>query len=209
LSQQFKGEVKIGLAHNPKSPVDEPLNYRLFEGVHFYGLMTTPEALAFLQAHQPMPDDERLNLQPELMRAYDEVRQYFVEHPDPRCVPLLLHSFGGWNGFGMYQMVEAVFFQLDEQVVTQALRTNLQEVTRLRPGTLYWNVAQCLAFPHPGMLPTLAQVLNHSLSDIRMMAAYALGQLEADTVASILRQQLAVEDDADVATTIRAVLEDL
>lgn len=171
--------------------------------------MTTPEALAFLQAHQPMPDDERLNLQPELMLAYDEVRQHFVEHPDPRCVPLLLNSFGGWNGFGMYQMVEDVFFQLDEPLVTHALLTNLRDVTLLNPCTLYWNVQLCLTFPHPGLVPALAQVLNHPLSNIRTVAVYALGQLEADTVAPLLRQQWAVEDDADVAAAIQEVLEGL
>ena len=63
--------------------------------------MTTPEALAFLQAHQPTPDDERLHSQPEPMPTYDGVRRHFVEPPDPRCVPLLLNSFGGWNGFSV------------------------------------------------------------------------------------------------------------
>ena len=41
------------------------------------------------------------------------------------------------------------------------------------------------------------------------MAAYALGQLEADIVASMLRQQLAVEDDTGVIAALREVLEDL
>jgi len=40
--------------------------------------MTTSEALAFLQAHQPMPDDDRLGAQPELMDTYDAVRKHFV-----------------------------------------------------------------------------------------------------------------------------------
>jgi len=109
----------------------------------------------------------------------------------------------------MYQLVEDVFFQMDEQLVTQALLTNLLDVTRLSAYVLYWNVQLCLSFPHAGMLPTLAQVLNHPLPDIRTMAAYALGQQEADTVAPILRQQLAVEDDMGVIAAIREVLEDL
>ena len=171
--------------------------------------MTTSEALAFLQAHQPMPDDDRLGAQPELMATYDEVRKHFIQHPDLRCIPLWLNSFGGWDGFGMYQLVEDVFFQLDEQLVTQALLTNLLDVTRLSAYVLYWNVQLCLSFPHAGMLPALAQVLNHPLPDIRTMAVYALGQLEADTVAPMLKQQLAMEDDTGVIAAIREVLEDL
>ncbi|TGE22711.1 HEAT repeat domain-containing protein [Hymenobacter metallicola] len=184
-------------------------NDRFCERVRLYEIMTTPEGLAFLRAHQPMPDDEVLNLQPELMLAYDEVRRHFVEHPDPGCVPLLLNSFGGWNGFGMYQMVEEVFYQLDEQLVTEALLRNLRDVARLGTCTLYWNVQLCIIFPHPGMLTVLAQVLNHPLADLRITAAYALSQLEPATVATLLQQQLAVEDDPDVVATLSEVLEEL
>ncbi|WP_426059747.1 hypothetical protein [Hymenobacter sp. B1770] len=171
--------------------------------------MNTPEALAFLQAHQPMPDDDGLEQQPELMLAFDEVRKYFVEHPDPRCVPLLLNSFGGWDGFGMYQMVEFVFFQMDEQLVTQALLLNMQDVARLNRYTLYWNVQLCSTFPHTDFFPALLQVLNHPMADIRMATAYSLTQYEAATIRPILELQLAVEDDSDVAETIREILEDL
>ena len=38
--------------------------------------MTTEQALAFLQAHQPMPDDQ--DLSEALIRTYDEVRQFFM-----------------------------------------------------------------------------------------------------------------------------------
>jgi len=71
--------------------------------------MTTSEALSFLQAHQPMPDDDVLDAHPEILQKYEEVRKYFVENPDPRCIELFLNSFGGWNGFGVYQLVEDVF----------------------------------------------------------------------------------------------------
>ncbi len=39
--------------------------------MHFYGPMTTLEALAFLQPHQLLPDDDHFNLQPELMLSYE------------------------------------------------------------------------------------------------------------------------------------------
>ena len=48
--------------------------------------MTVDESLAFLKAHQPMPDDTELPA--ELVRAYDEVRRLFIAQPDARCIPL-------------------------------------------------------------------------------------------------------------------------
>jgi len=75
--------------------------------------MTTSEALSFLQAHQPMPDDDALNAHPEILQKYEEVRKYFVENPDPRCIELFLNSFGERSGFGIYQLVDEVFFNLD------------------------------------------------------------------------------------------------
>ena len=68
--------------------------------------MTVEQGLAFLNAYQPMPDDTELS--EELVRAYDEVRRFFIEHPDARCIPLFLKSFGAGDGFGVYQLVEDV-----------------------------------------------------------------------------------------------------
>jgi hypothetical protein len=109
----------------------------------------------------------------------------------------------------MYQLVEDVFFQLDEQRVTQALLLSLHDVARLNRYTLYWNVQLWSTFPHPDFFPALVPVLNHPMADIRMATAYALTQYEAATIRPILKLQLAVEDGADIAGTICEILEDL
>ena len=68
--------------------------------------MTKDEALYFLKSHQPMPGDE--NLSSELIGVYEEVRVFFKNNPDNRCIPLFLNSFGGKVGYGVYQMVDEV-----------------------------------------------------------------------------------------------------
>jgi hypothetical protein len=47
--------------------------------------MTVDQGLAFLQAHQLMPDDSELS--EGLVREYDEARGFFLDHPDVRCIP--------------------------------------------------------------------------------------------------------------------------
>ena len=68
--------------------------------------MTVEQGLAFLKAHQPMPDDTELS--EALVRAYDDVRRLCIDHPDARCIPVLLTSFGDGDGCGVYQRVEDV-----------------------------------------------------------------------------------------------------
>jgi len=67
-------------------------------------VMDVTNALAFLERHQPLPPDDQLSA--DLIREYDEVRKFFIEHPDPRCIPLFLNSFGDESCFGVYQLVE-------------------------------------------------------------------------------------------------------
>ena len=52
-------------------------------------------------------------------------------------------------------------------------------------------------------------LLNHPLADIRYAVVYALGLQEAQRVGPVLRRQLAVEDDEDVANALREILEEL
>ena len=171
--------------------------------------MTTPDALAFLQAHQPLPDDNGLEQRPDLMQTYHEVLQHLREHPDPQCIPLLLRSFGGWNGFGLYQTVEQVLYQFDEPRVVVALLQELEPPNWVNPCTLYWHVNLCTAFSHACLFDPLVVLLNHPLADIRYAVVYALSLQEAQRVVPVLQRQLAVEDDEDVTDALREVLEEL
>jgi len=85
--------------------------------------MTVDEGLAFLQTHQPMPDDTALS--EELVRVYDEVRRLFIDHPDARCIPLFLTSFGDGDGFGVYQLVEDVLRHFSRDTVVPHLKKAL------------------------------------------------------------------------------------
>lgn len=50
--------------------------------------MTHAQAIAFLQAHQPMPSDEDITA--EQRESYLEAIAYFAAHPDPDSIPLFL-----------------------------------------------------------------------------------------------------------------------
>lgn len=78
-------------------------------------MITKTEALSFLKTHQPMPRDEEVK--EDEMMAYDEVREFFLNNPDEQCIPLFLNSFGGKDGFGVYQMVDEVIRMYDKEIV--------------------------------------------------------------------------------------------
>lgn len=73
--------------------------------------MTTDEALQFLSNHQPMPSDK--DLTEELINQYDSVRCYFISHPDDRAINLFLRSYGDGDGWGVYQLVEGFFINVN------------------------------------------------------------------------------------------------
>ena len=77
--------------------------------------MNKDEALDFLRQNQPLPSGDALTW--ELCKKYDEAREYFVEHPEPECIPLFLNSFGGRNCTGRYQVVDEVLWPHPKEVV--------------------------------------------------------------------------------------------
>ena len=78
-------------------------------------MITKIKAFSFLREHQPMPSDE--DVTEEEIKKYEEVRTFFINNPDERCVPLFLNSFGGKDGLGVYQMVEDVIVMYNKKVV--------------------------------------------------------------------------------------------
>ena len=78
-------------------------------------MITEIEAFSFLEEHQPMPSDA--DLKEDEIQMYEQVRRYFIDNPNERCVPLFLNSFGGKDGFGVYQMVENVILMYDKETV--------------------------------------------------------------------------------------------
>ncbi|WP_448144541.1 hypothetical protein [Pseudomonas silesiensis] len=69
--------------------------------------MNTNEAINFLSKYQPMPADSALTQ--EIIDQYDNVRKYFIEHPDIKAILLFLRSFGDGNGW-VFIKLSRIFF---------------------------------------------------------------------------------------------------
>ena len=163
--------------------------------------MTVDEGLAFLKAHQPMPDDTELS--EELIRAYDEVRRLFIAQPDARCIPLFLTSFGAGDGFGVYQLVEDVLRQFSLDTVVSHLKKGL---THGQQSIRYWNADIAANFPTADLIEPLAQLLTEDDEDIRSAAAIALGQIRDARAEGLLRSALANESKPQLVSLFKKLL---
>jgi hypothetical protein len=133
-----------------------------------------------------MPDDEALS--EDLIRRYEEVRQHFVSSPDERCIPLFLGSFGGGDGFGVYQLVEDVLAQHPPERVVSHLLSALTSGNR---NTSYWAAEIAANFPAEDLVPPLRSLLEKDDEDLVTAAAIALGQIKTREATAAL--QLALE----------------
>lgn len=163
--------------------------------------MTIEQALAFLKAHQPMPDDTELS--EELVRTYDEVRRFFIEHPDARCIPLFLTSFGEGDGLGVYQLVEDVLRHCSIDTVVPHLRKGL---TNARRSIRYWNADIAANFPTSDLIESLAHLLTEDDEDMRSAAAIALGQIRDARAERLLRNALANERKPQLVSLFQKLL---
>jgi HEAT repeat protein len=164
--------------------------------------MTCDEALAFLRDHQPMPCDRHLGV--ELIQQYDQVREYFLEHHDERCVPLFLNSFGEGSGLGVYPMVEDIVRAYPPSTVVPHLATALASE---HEGTRYWCAQIAALFPTPALIQPLAALLADESPDTRFAAVTALERIEHEKVVPILRDALTKERDDEIRGLILEVLQ--
>ena len=163
--------------------------------------MTVDEGLAFLKTHQPMPDDTELS--EELVRAYDDVRRLFIAHPDARCIPLFLTSFGEGDGCGVYQLVEDVLRHFSLDTVVPHLKKGL---THGRRSIRYWNADIAANFPTIELIEPLAQLLTEDDEDIRSAAGIALGQIRDARAEGLLRNALANESKPQLVSLFKKLL---
>jgi hypothetical protein len=160
--------------------------------------MTLTEALAFLEAHQPMPDDAELSQ--DLIEQYDEVRKFFLQNPDERCIGPLLASFGDGDGFGVYQLVEDVLKQFDKSKVVPHLKQGLHSSIC---GVRYWNAEIAANFPSGDLVADLSALLRDPDQDIRAAAVIALGQIKTEASNNVLRNALAAEANVHVRALVQ------
>ena len=98
--------------------------------------MTKEKGLAFLKAHQPMPDTMDLDIDySELIDQWEEVREYFEENPCLEAIPLFLNSFGDSCGYNVYEFFYHNLKKFPpEQVVpylVEALKSPLDHIREL------------------------------------------------------------------------------
>lgn len=166
--------------------------------------MNSDEALAFLASNCPLPDDEILT--EEVIDKYDEVRRFFLDHPDPRCIIPLLNSFGDGSGFGVFQLVEDVIKQFPVVKVAPHLLRALGSDHR---GVRFWCTQMVPSFPSRIYVPRLLVNLNDPDSDIRSATAEALAVVGDRSIVSELEEAIKREKEEYVRDDIRDAIEEL
>jgi hypothetical protein len=161
--------------------------------------MNKKEALNFLAKYQPLPSDEELAQDENILEKYDEIRKYFIKEPDHRCIPLFLGSFGGGDGFGVYQLVEDVMWKFSKDEVLPHLIKALQSPSN---DIKYWSIQIASGFPDDLLIPILFQILEGADYDLRSMAIIAITQIKSKEVRNKLSFLLNNEKDLFVREAI-------
>jgi hypothetical protein len=155
--------------------------------------VSADEALSFLEAHQPMPDTRQSS--DSEWSKYDEIREFFEENPDERCIPLFLNSFGQGDGRGVYQLIEDVIRNFSSEVVVPHLKAAL---TNSSDSIKYWNSQIASWFPDVRLVSELAVLITHSDSDLRCAALIALSGIQGQEVTECLQVALDRETDGEL-----------
>ncbi|PWW11689.1 hypothetical protein [Mangrovibacter plantisponsor] len=137
--------------------------------------MNRNEALSFLRNHQPMPDD--CDLTQELIDKYDEVRKFFIANPDKEVISLFLTSYGNGDGWGVYQLVEDVFYKCHFDDVVLEIKKILENPS-IADSVRYWVTQVSAAFSDSKLKKGLEISLNSENEDIRDAAQLSLDMMD-------------------------------
>ena len=165
--------------------------------------MDKETALGFLKLHQPMPNDDHLDH--GTISMYDDVRKYFLNNPDKDCLPLLLNSFGEYDGYGVYQLVEDVILKFEHEVVVEYLMESLRSHHN---GVKYWCVQICASFPDVRLIPSLKNLLNDPNEDIRISVITALSMISDERAVQILMNHSEIEKTETVKSFLTELLQE-
>lgn len=162
--------------------------------------MNTEEALDFLRKHQPMPADDLLTN--ELMEKYDNVRHYFAQNSDIRCIPLFLNSFGE-DGFGIYEMVKVALRKHPKNVVIAELKKSLCS----QDGNVRrWCAFIASRYSSSELIEPLISCLQDKDDETRGWAVDALQFIPDSRVNKILQDAYKLETDNGVKKDIEEAL---
>jgi len=137
--------------------------------------MNRNEALSFLRDHQPMPDDD--DLTQEVIDKYDEVRKFFTANPDKEVISLFLNSYGNGDGWGVYQLVEGVFYKCHRDDVVVEIKEILENPS-IADSVRYWVTQVSAAFSDVKLKKGLAISLKSKNEDIRDAAQLSIDMID-------------------------------
>ncbi len=137
--------------------------------------MNRNEALSFLRQNQPMPDDDFLTQ--ELIDKYDEARKFFIAHPDKEAISLFLNSYGNGDGWGVYQLVEDVFYKCHRDDVVLEIQKTLENPS-VTDNVRYWVTQVSAAFSDVKLKKGLEISLKSKNEDIREAAQLSLDMID-------------------------------
>lgn len=172
-------------------------------------MITKLEALSFLKEHQPMPCDEELTKYE--IGKYDEVRKFFANNVDVQCIPLLLNSFGGRDGLGVYQMVEDVILMYDKEEVLPHILNAFNNPCKY---VIYWCIQIASNFPDADLFMPLTKFIKHNDEDIQIASITALAQLAFNDIKTydvidVLKKEIEIVFDEEVNEFAEEVLQDI
>jgi hypothetical protein len=163
--------------------------------------MTNEEALQFVREHQPMLPTGIVD--EELLRQFDEVRKYFTQNYDERCVPLLLNAFGEGGGYGVCQLVEDTILIYPEEIVISALKRSLANSQDL---VQYWSAQIAANYSSTELLPPLCELLSIADGDIQVAAITALESIGSQEALNILKR---VQSNEYLTTESRELIREM
>lgn len=137
--------------------------------------MNRNEALSFLRDHQPMPDDD--DLTQEVIDKYDEVRKFFTANPDKEVISLFLNSYGNGDGWGVYQLVEDVFYKCHRDDVVVEIKEILENPS-IADSVRYWVTQVSAAFSDVKLKKGLEISLKSKNEDIRDAAQLSIDMID-------------------------------
>lgn len=173
-------------------------------------MITKLEAFSFLKEHQPMPNDDELTKQE--IEKYEEVRRFFLDNVDEQCIPLFLNSFGGKDGFGVYQMVEEVILMYDKKVVLPYILNAFDSPCEY---VIYGCVQIASNFPDVDLFIPLVEILKKyedediKAATITALAQLALNDIRTNDVIDVLINEIETISDDEVKEFAEEVLEDI
>ncbi len=152
-------------------------------------MMTKKKAFEFLEKNQPFPEDESVEFN---IKKFNEIRIFFIENNDPLCVPLFLNCFGEGSGFGIYQTIEDLVAQYDDELVIMHLNKALFSQYA---GVRYWCAQIAQNYKDTSLINGLIYSYKLGGNDSKCASLIALSNYDDLKVIDIANDSLKEEVD--------------